>query len=300
MLRSLVNKVLSKERAIRLLVIGLVLGLTLLVFHQPLRWLVAAWLGDPYYSHGFLVPLISAGLAWRVWAKHRDAGSHPNPRSRGRDAMKSGADLFGLGVVILALAVTAFAVARQTYFAAGLALPFFVGGVALYLRGWAIMRSLLFPIGYLVLMIPLPFVDSMALQLQIWTSSFSTSVANLLAVPAQQQGAAVSIPGGAYTVGLACSGLSSIIALLALGTLLAYLLDGRPWARIALIASVVPIAIVANSLRVSSLLWVAYRFGNEAGLVYHDTVAGFLSWALALGFLILESRLLRCRLNLVV
>lgn len=285
MLPSLVNMVPSKERAIHLLIIGLVLGLTLLVFYQPLRWLVGAWLGDPYYSHGFLVPLISAALAWRVWVKRERADAYSTPT--------------GLALVVLALAVTALAVARQTYFAASLALPFFVAGVALYLGGWVITRSLLFPIGYLVLMIPLPFVNSLALQLQLWTSSFSTAVANLLAVPAQQQGAAVIIPGGAYTVGLACSGLSSIIALLALGTLLVYLLDGHPWARIALIISIVPIAIVANGLRVSSLLWVAHRFGDEAGLAYHDNAAGFLSWALALGFLILESRLLRCRLSLV-
>lgn len=276
---------LPRTRALDSILVAAATVLSLLVFYQPLRWLVGAWLSDPYYSHGFLIPLISVALVWRLW-----------PRLK---VMSAGSSLWGAVIVALGLAMTAIAISQRAYFAASLALPIFAVGLVLYLRGWVATKDLLFPISYLLLMIPLPFINSVAFELQIWTSTLSTALANLLAVPAQQEGASVSIPGAAYVVGLACSGLSSIIALLALGLLLVYLLEGPLWAKMALALSIVPIAIVANGLRISSLLWVAYRFGSEAGLVYHDTVAGFLSWGLALVILIVESRLLRCRLNLI-
>jgi exosortase len=256
-----------------------------LAFLQPARWLVSVWLSDPYYSHGFLIIPVAAGLAWRLRHKIRVLPTTPSA--------------WGLGLFGAALAVAVLAISRQAYFAASLTVPVLIAALVLYLKGPGALRLLLFPIGYLGLMIPLPVVDSLAFRLQLWVSAFATAVAQLLAVPAQQEGAAVSVPGAAYVVGLACSGLSSIIALLALGTLLVYLLDGRMWARLLLVLAIVPIAVLTNGLRVSSLLWVAYHFGGDAGLAYHDTVAGYLSWVMALGCLILSSRVLQCRLSLV-
>jgi exosortase len=256
-----------------------------LAFVQPARWLVSVWLSDPYYSHGFLIPPIAAGLAWHL--RHQIKVLPTTPSA------------WGLGLFGATLAGAVLAISWQAYFVTILTVPILIGALVLYLKGPGALRLLLFPIGYLGLMIPLPVVDSLAFQLQLWVSAFATTVARLLAVPAHQEGAAVSVPGAAYVVGLACSGLSSIIALLALGTLLVYLLDGQLWARLLLVLAIVPIAVLANGLRVSSLLWVAYHFGGDAGLAYHDTVAGYLSWAMAIGCLILSSRVLRCRLSLV-
>lgn len=261
-------------------------GLGLGVFFQPLRWMVGAWLSDPYYSHGFLVPLISAALAWREWRRLDSASVRP----------VSG----GLALLGLALAIALVAIQRQAYFLASLAIPLALAGVIAYLYGWTYLRALLFPLAYLVLMVPLPFVAEAALRLQVWTSAFSARVANVLGVAAQADGASVSIPGLAYVVGLACSGLSSIVALLALGALLVYLFQGAGWAKVTLLAAIVPIAMLSNGLRVASLLWVANQFGGEVGLRYHDTVAGFLSWGAAVALLILAGRLLRCRLSLAV
>ena len=267
-----------------LLLAGIAIAAGLAVFFQPLAWLFGAWLSDPYYSHGFLVPVIAAFLVWRA---------------KGRLALLPAApSRIGLALLALALLLAVAAISRQAYFAASLSLPFALAGVVLYLKGWASLHALLFPFAYLVLMIPLPFVGDLALRLQAWTSTLSALAANLAGVPAQADGSTVSIPRADFVVGLACSGLSSIIALLALGTLLVFSLQGRGWAKAILVASIFPIAVVSNGLRVASLLWVASRFGSEAGLRYHDTVAGFLSWGLAVALLLLGSRLLRCRLDL--
>ncbi len=260
-------------------------GLILTLFFEPLRWLVSAWLSDPFYSHGFLVPLVSVALVWRL--RHQ------------LGALPTRAISWGLPILALSLLFALGAISRQAFYAANLALPVLIASILLYLKGWETLRLLLFPIAYLVLMVPLPFVNELALQLQVQVSMLSAASATLLGVPAQQQGASISVPGVAYTVGIACSGMSSIMALLTLGTLMVYLLKGSTWSRIALIGSIVPIAIAANTFRLSLLLWIAFRFGEDAGLAYHDTVAGFLSWGMAVAFLVMASKSLGCRLNLV-
>lgn len=263
-----------------------VAGLVLLLFYQPMTWMFTAWTSDPYYGHGFLIPLVSGGLVWLLRNK--------------LSALPSQGSLWGLALTGLAVMLAILGISRQAFFAASLCIPLLGAGLTLYLKGWAALRLLLFPIFFLVLMIPLPFVDTVALQLQVWTSGISAELVRLLAIPAETWGASVTVPGASYTVGVACSGLNSMMALLAIGVLLAYLVEGLGWARVALVASLVPIAIFANVLRVSSILVLAYRFGSDAGLTYHDTVAGPLFWVLALGLLLLGSKILRCQLTRVV
>ncbi len=242
-----------------------------------------AWLSDSYYSHGFLVPLISLFLVWRLRMRLVSLPSQPVP----------------LAVLLLAacLALAAECIWRQAYFVACLAFVGCLGATALYLRGWAWARLLAFPFGYLLFMVPLPFVNDLAIELQVVASTLAAALAGIVGVPVQQQGAAVSIPGASFVVGLACSGLNSLIALLVLGALLAYLLHASSWAKLALLLLVVPIAVLANEVRIASLLWVAQHFGNEAGIAYHDLAAGYLSWTLTLVLMALVCKLLRCQLT---
>jgi exosortase/archaeosortase family protein len=92
--------------------------------------------------------------------------------------------------------------------------------------------------------------------------------------------------------------LSSIVALLALGTLIIYMSKGNVFARLALVVLLTPIAILSNGFRVGSMLLIAFHFGGDAGLMYHDTVAGFISWAVALALLFIGLRITRCRFSL--
>lgn len=76
-----------------------VVGLTAIVFFPTLRWLVASWSNNPYYSHGFLVPLISAYFAWRK----RNALKHRKPNN------------IGLAVLALGLAMHLLAFPWQAH-----------------------------------------------------------------------------------------------------------------------------------------------------------------------------------------
>ncbi|MHB1134621.1 MAG: exosortase/archaeosortase family protein [Chloroflexota bacterium] len=262
---------------------GLALALAAGLFAAPAGWLLSTWLSDSYYSHGFLVPLVSLGLVWRL-----------RPQLSGLPAR---AGRPGLLLLALCLALAAEAIWRQAHFAATLAFVGCLGAAVLYLRGWAWARLMAFPLAYLLFAAPLPFVNELAIELQVVASALAAALAGALGVPVQQQGAALSVPGASFVVGLACSGLNSLIALLALGVLLAYLVRASLGARLALVLLLVPIALLANGVRIASLLWVAQRFGSEAGLAYHDLAAGYLSWALTLVLIALACRMMRCQLT---
>jgi exosortase len=253
------------------------------LFAAPAGWLVMVWEADSYYSHGFLVPLVSLFLAWQL--RRRLAGLPARP--------------VGLAALLLVgcLAGAAEAIWREAYFAASLAFIASLGAAVLYVRGWAWFRLLAFPLAFLVFAVPLPFVNDLAIALQAVASALAALLAGGLGVPVEQQGAELILPEASFTVGLACSGLNSLIAVLALGTLLAYLVRAMLWARLALVLLVAPIALLANGVRLASLLWVTQLFGSETGLAYHDLVAGYLSWGLTLILLALVCRLLRCQLT---
>ena len=88
--------------------------------------------------------------------------------------------------------------------------------------------------------------------------------------------------GNPFNVGLPCSGMHSLISLLALAAVLAYVLTGSWPKKVTLFISTIPIAIVANSMRIVSLLLVANYYGIEAA----DTDAPFHSISSVLLFLV--------------
>jgi len=108
------------------------------------------------------------------------------------------------------------------------------------------------------------------------------------------QGAAVTLPDANLVVGAQCSGVRSIITLFALAAVFAYIVQGN-WLRKALLfLSVIPIAVLGNIFRVSSLLWVADHWGAEAGFTYYHDYSGFVFFALSFALLILFAQLLGC------
>jgi exosortase len=84
-------------------------------------------------------------------------------------------------------------------------------------------------------------------------------------------GNAITLPNADLVIGAQCSGINSLIALTALMTLVAYLVEGPLWAKILLVALSIPLAIMGNIMRVASLLFVARAWGADAAFTfYHD------------------------------
>jgi exosortase len=246
-------------KAARRDVIGgvVILGLVALLFASTFSWLAYNWLNNSYYSHGFLVPLVSGFFLWR----RREAFAPQNRKPS------------NAGLLVLGVSLVAFLVAQvwQAYHLSALAFILLLVGLSLYFLGERSTRRIAFPLGFLLFMIPVPFINRVSPALESFTATVSTSIVGLLSIPAVNQGSRIQLQGSSFVVGAACSGLNSMVALATLVVIFVFVVEGSYRAKIVLLAMAVPIAIVANTFRVSSLLTIAHVFGPEVGMKYfHD------------------------------
>jgi exosortase len=243
------------------------------------RWLWGEWWSNDYYSHGPLILPVAAYLAWRRW---------PPPSERARDD-QSGLIVLAGGVGLFLL----FSTLKATYLAA-FATIVILAGLVWTFGGLKLLRRLAFPLTFLGLMVPLPFVERATLPLALWTGACSGWLAGRLGLAATVNGAAITLPDTTLVIGAPCSGINSIISLITLTTLAAYVLRGPLWGRLVLVGLAVPLAMLGNILRVANLLWVAHYLGDEAAFHFYHDYSGPLFFVVAMLLLIPLARLLRC------
>jgi exosortase len=270
-------------RNLRIASTGLIGILVLALFYPTLKWLAGEWLGNDYYSHGPLVPLISAFLAWRLWVKWPPEQRRIKPETIG---------LLPLGVGLIAYLV---ALLQRAYFAASLAMIVIIVGLVWYLLGTAALRRFAFPIGFLFFMVPLPFVEPVSIPLAQLTGAVSAAIVRLFDVPIIVNGAQISLPNAELVVGAQCSGLRSIVTLMTLVALVIFLVEGAWWKKLLLALSSIVIAALGNIIRVASLLVVANIWGADAAFKYYHDYSGIVFFLSALALLLSFSWLLGCR-----
>jgi exosortase len=178
----------------------------------------------------------------------------------------------------------------------GLSLILAVSGIVLHLYGSRVLLKVAFPLAFLLFMIPtLPwFIDVVSFELKLLAARGAVGVAHVVGVPVVREGVNLHFTDGVLAVENACSGLRSLMALLALGALFAYLATGPVWSRILLFLLALPIAVIANLMRVSGLCVYAGMAGvDKAAGVFHD-IGGYVLFALAFVLLTCCKRILRC------
>ena len=224
-------------------------ALLLDLYWPTLRWLASEWLSNAYYSHGRVVPLVSAFFAWR--------------RREGLEITPSNWGLLGLGA---GLALYLAAAWLRAPFVSAFSLIVVLAGLVWFLLGVAALRRLFFPIAFLAFMVPLPFVEAASAPLQSFTAEGATRWVQLLGVPATNQGGQVILPNSSLVVGAPCSGLRSIVAMLTLAAVAVFVVEGRWPGRAGMALATLAVAADANVLWVGSLLLVGHAFGNDARL----------------------------------
>jgi len=179
----------------RMLFILLTVGLLSALYFHTFIWLVDSWLGDPAYSHGFLVPLISGFI---IWKKRHEL--HLNP--------------FGAGIFVFALGLFIYVAGFFWRAPFGLAISFLIviSGLILYLGGKEAMHSLLFPVCFLFFAIPLPFLPSVANVLQSFSAHYSALVIGMLGIPVTTIGAEIHLAKCFFVIGAPCSGMHTLIS----------------------------------------------------------------------------------------
>lgn len=258
----------------------IIAGFVAVLFSSTFAWLVYNWLNNSYYSHGFLVPLISGFFLWR----RRDA-LWPDKREPSN-----------LGLVVLGISLVTYLIGQfwQAYHLSAFSLVLLLIGLSIYFLGIKPTRHISFPLFFLLLMIPLPLINQLSPTLESFTATVSTAAVRLLGIAATNLGSQIELQNSSFVVGAACSGLNSVVALATLVVIFIYILEGSLLAKAILLMMAVPIAIVANVVRVSSLLVIAHRFGAEAGMRYFHDYSSLVLFLLAFALLVLVSRIVGC------
>lgn len=216
---------------------------------------------DPSWQHGALLPFIVGFLLWRRRSQVAQIPASSSP--------------WGLVLIVFALFLYFAGFRANNFYCGYLGVMTLVAGASLWLDGGQRSRARSFAWLMLGFMWPLPFLEeSIGYQMRLLMVKSTGLVLNALGVDSLVSGTALqSMPdlalgrkaGDLFSVGIAapCSGMRSLFALLVVGALFSYFRQRVLWRRLALFSLILPIAIVANMMRILVLIFTAMVVGQQ-------------------------------------
>jgi len=255
------------------------LGLLTALYAAVLTDLANDWWTDPTLSQGLLIPPLALYIAWL--RRHITLSLPSAPESRGLLLTVGACLLFVLGKL------------AAEFFLTRISFVVLLAGMAWTFWGMPRLKTLVFPFLLLATMVPLPaIVDSaIAAPLQLFASDVATSVSQSLGVSVFRDGNIIHLAHVSLGVERACSGLSSLSALLVGSVLLGFLQCSRPVTRMLLFAASIPISIAVNALRVSGTAVLA-DYDEKFAMGFYHSFSGWLVFLLGFGSLYLFCMLL--------
>lgn len=256
------------------LVAGLVAACFVGLFWHILAVRFHYYLEAPRYSHCLLLPVVSA-----LWIHDRADALRQVPRS------VSGAGLAAL-VAGVVLYVYGRLVNMNLLQHAGMLAT--LAGVVWTLLGPAMLRALAFPLGYLVMMVPLPktWDDAITLPLQGVATRIAETFFEALGWIVVREGNVLQLPRIKLLVEEGCSGIHSLYALASLAIAWVFFVERPAWLRVVLVLSSVPIAVAANSIRVSATGVLAYQVDPSYAQGISHQAAGMVVFAIGVALLL--------------
>jgi exosortase len=256
------------------------LGSFLFVYRNVIVKLVNDWSIDENYSHGFIVVPIALYFVWERRNQLFAAARRPSAS--------------GLVIVLGSLGLLIAGVLGAEVFTTEVSLLGTIAGCVLFLLGFAHLRLLLFPIAFLLLMVPLPAIifNQITFPLQLIASWCGESALTMLQIPVLREGNVIHLANTTLEVAEACSGIRSLISLLTLGLVYGHFSDSRTSIRSVLAISAVPVAIITNGLRVAGTGAAAHFIGADAAHGFFHTFSGWLVFVTAFLILFVIHRLL--------
>jgi exosortase len=243
--------------------------LVVILYAPVLGSLARQWWGDPNYGHGFFVPLFAGYV---LWAERDRWSVQPFFPSN-----------FGFAIMLFAIALRILGMLGAELFVARLSLVILISGIVLFLAGRQALRSIAFPIGYLLFMIPLPAIVyyQLTLPLQLWASRLGATGLVALGIHTVREGNLLFLPNCTLNVVEACSGIRSLLSLLAVAVAYGYMAEQSTWKRTVLAIASVPVAIATNGLRLVATGVLSYFFGPsmDSGVVHVALGLGFFALA---------------------
>jgi len=242
--------------------------------------LASQWWQDPNYTHGFFVPMFSLFLLWERRAKLA--------------ALRIKPAWPGLVMLLFALWTLILGTIKSEFFLYRLSVLLFIAGVVVFLAGWKHLVAISFPLAFLVLMIPSStLLEQITFPLQIIASKTATFLLMLAGVPAVREGNIILLPSAQLEVAEACSGIRSLFSLLTLTIVYGYLAETKTGVRVLLALMAVPIAVLANALRIAFTGLVVEHWGVEHAEGTVHLLSGWLVFVASLALIFLLHRLIQ-------
>ena len=235
---------------------------------------------DSYYSHGVLIPFISGFL---IWQKREELKKIPFESSR-----------WGMPLIITGVCLQLLSALFRVNFSSDFSMLLVFIGMILYFFGEKIFYKIRFPIAFLIFMVPMPevVIANISFKMKIFAAHLATIVLNHMRMPALQKGSIILMRHAQVQVEDICSGLRSLISLMALGSIFAYWMKASLWKRIFLFLLTLPIAIITNVCRIVFLASVSEIWGPEYAQGFVHEAAGFTVFGLAFILLFAAGRLI--------
>lgn len=250
---------------------------------STLQWLVESWNAEnQYYEHGWIVVAVMAWFIFKAWAQMKAV------------TPKNGS-LAGLWWVALGIFFWIGGFRAIQARAAVLALPCLVLGGVHFVCGWKTARHLVFPLSLFAFMIPLPGIEQATNSLAITATKMAHKFGNLIGIETIQSGTILMDPEGKWgqwKINDGCSGLRSLVALMLISYAYGMVVHKSWRERLLIFAAALPIAMVANGVRITTILIVAQINHTFAAQTWH-TYSGFFSFGAAFALLMLLSFIMR-------
>jgi len=252
------------------------LGLVAL-YSSTLHDLVLTIWSTEEQSQGPIVLAICLWLTWRAWSRIDDESvSQPRP-------------MLGWSIFAFAMLLYIFGRSQRILSAQTLSVLVLLPSLLLLIRGPRQLRAALFPLFFMIFLVPLPgaLVASVTQPLKLAVSSVATSVLFGIGYPIARTGVILQIGQYQLLVADACAGLHTLFSLEAMGLLYLNVVRHTSVVRnVALAILIVPISFIANVIRVMVLALITYHFGDEAGQGFLHGFAGLVLFMTALLFII--------------
>lgn len=264
------HNLIQKPIAVKFLIL---LALWFLTFSPIYPDLVSTWLHHSDNSHGILVPFISLYLIWR--RREKLSLDQISTCKWGAAVLIS-----SLGLYVLSYA-GGIAVTGRAMIISSLC------GLVLFTLGWEIFKIVSFPLMFLFFVVPVPdtLLGLVSFPLQLFATQVSTFIIDWLGIPAYREGNMVYFARTQLEIAEACSGIRSIMSYCMLSIILAYMLDESWRKRILLVLSAIPLALLANLVRIVGTGVLAHFYGNRVALGFLHEFSGLLVFAF--GFILL-------------
>jgi exosortase len=251
------------------LLAGILGGLVMWLYWPVLVPMAWQWYADSNYSHGMIVPLLVAYFVWE--------------RRQRLLALAPGSSWIGFALLLMGIGALLIGHIGAELFLQRSSLLMVIAGLVWFVLGRKALQVCSFPIAFLIFMIPLPAIvlNAVAFPLQLFAAQVATTCLIALEIPVLREGNLIFLASSTLEVAEACSGIRSLLSLLALGTVYAYFTESVMWKRWVLVVAAVPVAIAANVFRVAGTGILAQYFGEDAAQGFYHEFSGWLVFVVA-------------------